>query len=746
MTVPSNTKSGRPSLLRILGATLAALVVLVAGYEAVEAWLVGGVAPESRPTLELVRWLGTAAILTTLVTYLVLRQRDASSALPPRRRSWQAFLQHVGIRTKVIVPIAGLTVASTLAIGLLTLSHMQRSLQDQVLQRIRFDTVSKAQVMETFLRDLHRDLRVLSQAPFIQQLAAADARGAADEVARLRTLVERELSIFSQGRSGYQHLRYLNSEARELLHLDADLSLRRLVPVENLEETADEFYSDAAFALEPGQVYLSSVELDVESGAGTSSMLRCATPVVWETGRKRGLLVVDVDPGYFFSLVGTLPSGVEAWLFDQKGMYLGYVGESQEKKTKYAMAEMRSISADFSPENAAVLLDTTSSQPTIETGESLLSLAPIRFDAGTAQRRWTLMIAHPIAPVHAPVRQATVLLWFVVIFVIAVAANIGIIIGHYVAQPLAVLRGATREIAAGDLSRRVEITTGDEIEGLATDFNSMADRLRDAQQRLSAWNESLRREVQRQTAQMRQLQTGLARADKLASIGQMTRSIMHEVGNPLAAIKTKIQVAEESRTLNPGDRAILPDVLREVDRLSAVLRSFSRLGRPREPVFDAVSLDGVVHGVTGLVTPELKRNGINLRVMTGENVPTVRGDADQLRQLLINLILNAAEASPDGGEIVVRVRRDAHGPGADGSHGARIEIEDHGMGISPENLPRIWDPLFTTKPEGTGLGLAICRKIVEDHGGTLEVESRREEGTVVTILFPGLEDAEGTVP
>ncbi len=157
-------------------------------------------------------------------------------------------------------------------------------------------------------------------------------------------------------------------------------------------------------------------------------------------------------------------------------------------------------------------------------------------------------------------------------------------------------------------------------------------------------------------------------------------------------------------------------------------------------VFGDVALEEVIRGVVALVRPELRRRRVALRVESARDVPRIRGDADQLRQLLINFILNAAEASPDGGAILVRARRlDPEPGGGEAGQGAaaRIEIVDHGVGIAPDVLERVWEPFFTTKPEGTGLGLAIARRIVQDHGGTVEIRSDPGQGTLVLLTFAG---------
>lgn len=323
-----------------------------------------------------------------------------------------------------------------------------------------------------------------------------------------------------------------------------------------------------------------------------------------------------------------------------------------------------------------------------------------------------------------------------VFFVVALALMLGVstltgaLLAHYVTRPVAVLRAATREIAAGDLSSRVVINTRDEIESLAADFNTMTERLTTALDQLSQWNAGLQQEVERRTGEIRGLQRGFARVDRLACVGQMTASIMHEIGNPLAAIKTKIQVAEEREGATPA----LTSVLAEVDRLIGVLRSYSRLSRLQSRAFAALDIGEVLRGVAVLVTPELARNGVTLECVIPDRVPPIHGDADRMRQLFINFILNAAEAIPAGGgqvRITVRVS------GA-GARPVAVEVADTGTGIPADMLERLWDPFVTTKPDGTGLGLAIAKQIVGDHDGSVHVESRLGEGTTIRVELPVL--------
>lgn len=652
--------------------------------------------------------------------------------------SWERRVQRVSLRTKIVVPIVILAVAPALVIAIITLLRIQESLEESAAQRITFETASKALAVEDFLQTVQQDLRFLSELDVVRALAGLDAVTAVDQLALRREEVEESFIVFSQGKRAYYQVRYLNSAGHEVVRLDVVNGRPRAVAVPLLQDKSRRYYVANALRLDAGEIYVSALDLNVERGEVETPqrvVVRYATPVSGGAGGGRGLLIINLYADYLLSLMGPLPSGTEAWLVDEQGVYVGYVGESGERQDAYRFEKNRQLSVDYSPEEVATLLQAGSGGATIRTADAILSHATIGFDAGAPDRSWSLIVSQPRVPIDAPIRRVTRLLSGGVAVVLVLAGALGVLLARYVARPVEILRQATREIASGDLSKRVEITTGDEIEGLAVDFNEMTERLREAQERLSGWNEELEREVRRRTDELRQLQRGLAQADKLASIGQMTAGVMHEIGNPLAAIKTKIQVAEEEDTLDADARVILSEILVEVDRLAAFLRSFSRLSRLRPPQLEEVSPVDVIQSVTVLVGPEIERRGISLRVESTADVPVICGDADQLRQLLINLILNAAEAYTARGEIVVKAQR-MQPSATEGSPMARIEVVDLGTGMSPAVIDKIWDPFFTTKPEGTGLGLAICRTIVRDHHGTIEVHSKPGEGTTVTLTFP----------
>ena len=230
------------------------------------------------------------------------------------------------------------------------------------------------------------------------------------------------------------------------------------------------------------------------------------------------------------------------------------------------------------------------------------------------------------------------------------------------------------------------------------------------------------------------LQTQLVRAEKLAAIGQLAASIAHEVGNPLQAIQGFLSLFLEQCPPDIPNERFLKLAEEEIERIVQVLARLRDLYRPRADVLTAVDLNELADGVLLLTSKQLERGRIRVLREMDPDLPEIHAVADQLKQVLLNLVLNAAEAMADGGgllHIQTYVAEDhAHG------RSAVITVTDTGFGISPEQLPRIFDGLHSTKERGMGLGLYTSKAIVERHMGRMSVQSKPGEGTTFTIVLP----------
>jgi two-component system, NtrC family, sensor histidine kinase PilS len=241
--------------------------------------------------------------------------------------------------------------------------------------------------------------------------------------------------------------------------------------------------------------------------------------------------------------------------------------------------------------------------------------------------------------------------------------------------------------------------------------------------------------------QIRQMETELKRTDRLAAIGELSARIAHEIRNPLASISGSVQLIAEGDKVVAGDRKLLSIVLRETDRLNALITDFLSYARPGQAVRSSVPLRQLVDDLAA----QLEGDARFRNVVVTNDCPAglmICADRDQMHQVFMNLVFNAVDAMRGGGTIVLAADG-ASGAGGRRAHAGmvRIEVRDSGHGMSAAEKSKVFEPFFTTKSGGTGLGLATVYRIVESHGGKVSIESEVGRGTVVTLLIPaGLED------
>lgn len=223
------------------------------------------------------------------------------------------------------------------------------------------------------------------------------------------------------------------------------------------------------------------------------------------------------------------------------------------------------------------------------------------------------------------------------------------------------------------------------------------------------------------------LQEQVRRAEKLATLGELMAGVAHEIRNPLTAIKGFVQYLHETDD-EEERREYMPIISKEVDRINGVIEEMLYFSKPRPLRRRLLDLNDVVTATLRLVDNRAQRGQTRFVRHLAEGLPQLEGDESQLRQLLLNLLMNALQAIDGPGEIVVRSWRR--------TDQLCLQVSDNGCGIRPDDLARIYDPFFTTKANGTGLGLAVVQQIAVSHGGKLEVESAVGRGTTVQVLLP----------
>lgn len=224
----------------------------------------------------------------------------------------------------------------------------------------------------------------------------------------------------------------------------------------------------------------------------------------------------------------------------------------------------------------------------------------------------------------------------------------------------------------------------------------------------------------------------LIRADRLAALGELVAGLAHEIRNPLAIIKGSLQVflGERGPTERMSEEAAeLTRVLnQEIDRLDRVIKALLDFGRPSPAEMRAVDVDKVIAETLTLTGKYALKQGVEVTATSGPPLPEIHADADKLKQVLVNLIQNAVQSMPLGGTVRVGAQRQADG--------ISITVADEGTGITKEELGRVFDPFHTTRDGGTGLGLTIVHRIVDQHNGTIAVDSEPGKGTSITVTLP----------
>jgi signal transduction histidine kinase len=229
----------------------------------------------------------------------------------------------------------------------------------------------------------------------------------------------------------------------------------------------------------------------------------------------------------------------------------------------------------------------------------------------------------------------------------------------------------------------------------------------------------------------------MLQTDRLAALGEMAAGLAHEIRNPLGAIKAAVQMLQAGEAYR--DDEFMGIIVEEVNRLNRVVSRFLDFARPLERTFELLDLNTIVSRTLELLRQDLREHGIAVELQLAPENPQVKGNGDQLKQVLMNLIVNAQQAMPDGGRLLVTT---AVIPAKGAREMVAIRVKDSGIGIAREHMDRLFDPFFTSKPGGTGLGLAIARKIVHAHEGRIRVNSRPGKGTEFTVLLPRA-DGEG---
>jgi signal transduction histidine kinase len=395
--------------------------------------------------------------------------------------------------------------------------------------------------------------------------------------------------------------------------------------------------------------------------------------------------------------------GFEVYVADSDGVYLAHPQQLHVAEHRKASTSDRALQLENLSSAAALEY--------VDEGEEVIGGFASAHYAGV-----TVGAKIPRSAAYLASGALTRRLMVVALMLLLGATAVGLISAERLTRPLTRLASATREIAQGRFDVKVESTSRDEIGALAQSFNQMGSELLERDEALA------------------KTQAQLVQSEKLAAFGQLGAGIAHEVKNPLAGIlgcaQLTLRKVEEGSLAEKNLRLIE----KETRRCKAIIENLLRFARQEKALLEPIEVNPVIHDACAIVEHQLGMHQVRLVQEPAQGLPRVHGNANQLQQVLMNLVMNAQQAMEGRpGKVTVR-------SGLDRSGRVELSVRDDGPGMPPEVQARLFEPFFTTKPggKGTGLGLSVSFGIVKDHGGDIEVESAVGKGTTFYVRLPAL--------
>jgi two-component system NtrC family sensor kinase len=345
-------------------------------------------------------------------------------------------------------------------------------------------------------------------------------------------------------------------------------------------------------------------------------------------------------------------------------------------------------------------------------------------------------ITYSLAEMDRSVTRHTAIivgLWLGFVAVLAVGA--GWLLRRKIYRPLRDLEAGATRISRGDLGQQVPASGEDEFARVGAAFNAMREALQESQRNTAQLIQTLESRVEERSQQLLAARADAARGEKLAAIGTLASGVAHELNSPLTGVLTFTTLLRKKTPDGSQDAEDLDLVIGETKRCASIIKRLLDFARAKVPVRGLFDLNQVVRDTVRFVERSASLERVEIGLQLEPTLPQIYGDADLIKQVVLNILVNAQQAISGPGRIDVATRTL---PSDGGAHAVQVTVRDTGCGIPARNLPHIFDPFFTTKEvgKGTGLGLSVSYGIIRSHGGSIEVDSTEGQGTTFRVIIP----------
>lgn len=611
----------------------------------------------------------------------------------------------------------------------------------QAQAQVNSDLEAARVIYQQHLERLKDALRIhASRRVIYEALTRGDKTGLVEEMERVRkaerldilNLIDTEGHVFYRTRNPSLFGDDVSADeiVRQVLNNRTPLSSTQIVSREELSREAPELAAQAFMSITPTPRARASGATEISAGM----MLRGAAPVLSAAGEWLGVLSGGILLNRNYEVVDR----IRATIFKEQ------VYKGREVGTATIFQGDVRISTNVRNEDRSRAITTLAST---EVADEVLGLGRTWRGRAFVVNDWYLAAYAPISDLRAKTigmlyvgtlerpfldslwRSLFVFLGIAVLGVVLVNL-IAITVARKISQPIRALAQAAQQVAQGDYTSKVPVTSADEVGYLAESFNTMTSELEQTHQELREWAENMERKVDERTAELKAMQAHLIRTEKMAAIGKLAAGVAHEINNPLTGVLTNSSLMLQDLPPDDPRREDLQTIVNETLRCRKIVKGLLDFARQTTPQKQELRINQVIEDVLSLVRNQASFRDLKITLNLNPSLPTVMADNDQMRQVVLNIVLNAAEAMPRGGELRIQSDLDRE------SKNVVVRLSDTGPGIPDDIKERLFEPFFTTKKSGTGLGLAIAYGIVERHKGTLELESAPGRGTTFIITLP----------
>ena len=610
----------------------------------------------------------------------------------------------------------------------------------QAQDKVRIDLNSAREIYNNNIADIKDVIRLTASRFFIRGgISQNDISSISDELIKIRQREALDILTITD-REGLVLYRTTNPQAagdssafKDLLHCviskHTSVSSTEIVTSEDLYSESAELARQAHIEVIPTPKARSKISGVEKRGM----MMIAAAPILDPNGALLGVLYGGKLLNRHYEIVDKIKETV----------YQGEVYKGKDIGTATIFQGDLRISTNVKREDGSRAIGTQVSE---EVAEQVLIKGLPWIERAFVVNNWYITAYEPIRDIdnniigilyvgmleapYVDLRNSVVVTFILIsIATILFLSVVAYIISLNITKPIDKLVVATQQVANGDLSHRVFISTRDEMGLLGESFNQMTEELQKVTARYISLSQTLEQKVKEKTAALRKAQDQLVQSEKLLSLGKLAAGIAHEINNPLTSILINSHLIAEKTSCNDACVDSVNLIVAETTRCSTIVQGLLDFARQNPPAKKLADINDVITSTLMLLNSQILVNNVRVEKKLDTSLPPLLIDSDKIKQVFTNIIINAIDSMPDGGKLDVA--------SASVNNFTEVTFRDTGSGIAEENLNSIFDPFFSTKgTRGTGLGLAISYGIIQQHGGTISVDSEIGFGTTMIIRLP----------